>query len=296
MSYTLYDRTVVISGGSRGIGLEIAKKLASLGANIVLLAKTDKPHTTLEGTIYTAAEQIEYIGVKCLPLVCDVRNDEQVEKAIQQTMSHFGGIDALVNNASAVFLTDTKETDMKHFDLMMGVNVRATFMLSRTCLPMLSIAPNAHILNIAPPIEINPVYLHSNVAYAISKYAMSMCTLGMAHEFYYANIAVNSLWPRTAIDTAALKQFTDQEIDKNFLRKPSIMADAAAAILVKPPRACTGAFLIDDLVLLGEGVKDFSPYAYNHGHDLIKDLFLPSDLPPLPDDVKLIDFQFKKVI
>jgi len=273
MSSQFKGKTIVITGASRGIGREIALALASSGANIAVLAKTDTPHPKLPGTIHTVAEEIEKFGGKALPIKLDVRDDQAVEKAMQAVASHFGGIDVLVNNASAIQLTDTMHTEMKRFDLMMGVNMRATFACSRACIPYLSKSDNPHILNLSPPLNMNAKWFAQHVAYTMSKYGMSMCTLGMAEEFKKSGIAVNSLWPKTAIHTAAIQHNFPPEVLAGT-RDPKIMADAAVAILSKEAKSVTGNFFVDEDFLRDEGVQDFSVYQENPDAKLFPDFFL----------------------
>ncbi len=254
-------KTVFISGASRGIGLAIACRLARDGANIVLAAKTAEPHPKLPGTIFSAAEQVVAAGGKALPIVCDIRDEQQVRAAVEQGVAAFGGIDVCVNNASAIALTDTLATDMKRYDLMSQVNARGTFVCSKLTLPHLFKAPNPHILNLAPPLDMEAKWFAHHVAYTMAKFGMSMCTLGMAEEFRMRGVAVNSLWPLTAIDTAAVRFALGGDAMAAECRSPEIMADAAYAILSRPSRECTGNFFIDEEVLRAEGVSDFSRYA-----------------------------------
>ncbi len=268
----LANKTLLVTGGSRGIGLAIAVRAARDGANIVLAAKTEKPHPKLPGTIYTAARQIEVAGGRALPMVVDIRFDEQVYGAVEHAVKQFGGIDILVNNASAISLTGTLETSMKRFDLIMGVNMRGTFLCSQTCLPHLLKAENPHILTIAPPLNMQAKWFGPHVAYTISKYGMSMCVLGMAEEFRRAGVGVNALWPRTMIATAALQ--TIPGAAPEHARTPAIMAEAAWQILTRDSRATTGNFFIDDEVLTAAGAADLSQYSVVPGAQLKSDLFL----------------------
>lgn len=270
---TFSGKTVVISGGSRGIGKYIALRLAREGANIAVMAKTDKPHPKLEGTIHTVAEEIEAAGGKALPLCVDIRFEEQVEEAVKKTADHFGGIDILVNNASAIQLTGTLETAMKRFDLMFAVNVRGTYLCSQKCLPFLEKSENPHILNLSPPLNMDAKWFKDHVAYTMSKYGMSMCVLGMAEEFRDQGIAVNALWPQTAIATAAIAMLGGDPL-MQASRKPDIVADAAYAILSRRSSECTGNFFIDEQVLLEEGVRDFELYKVNPKAQLQKDFFV----------------------
>ena len=269
----LTDRTVFMSGGSRGIGLAIAKRLAAEGANVAFVAKTDQPHPKLPGTIYTAAEKIEAAGGKALPLAVDIREEEQVQTAVAKAVEIFGGIDILVNNASAINLTPTLQTPMKRFDLMWGVNARGTFLCSQACIPHLKKSTNPHILTLSPPINLDPKWFKSHTAYTISKYGMSLCVLGMAEELKEDGVAVNALWPRTVIATAALAMLGGA-VNPDHCRKPEIMADAAHAVLTRDSRCCTGNFYIDEDVLHEAGVTDFGKYAVKPGEPLMADLFL----------------------
>ncbi|XP_061217216.1 hydroxysteroid dehydrogenase-like protein 2 [Neopsephotus bourkii] len=263
--------TLFITGASRGIGKAIALKAAKDGANIVIAAKTAEPHPTLSGTIYTAAAEIEAAGGKALPCVVNVREEQQIINAVEKAVKTFGGIDILVNNASAISLTGTLETEMKKVNLMMDVNVRGTYLTSKTCLPHLRKSKNPHILNLSPPMNLNPMWFKNHCAYTISKYGMSMCVLGMAEEFR-GEVAVNALWPKTAIHTAAMDMLGGSGIEKQC-RKTDIIADAAYCILTKP-KSFTGNFIIDEALLREEGVKDFDVYAVAPGHPLMPDFFL----------------------
>ncbi|CAD5225529.1 unnamed protein product [Bursaphelenchus xylophilus] len=256
------NKTVFISGGSRGIGLAIAKKLAKDGANIVIAAKTADPHPILPGTIYTAAKEIEDAGGQCLPVVMDVRKEKDVQRAVKAAVERFGGIDVLINNASAISLTLTLETDMKRYDLMHQVNARGTFLLSKTCIPYLKKSPNPHILCLCPPLLMEPKWYQYHVAYTIAKYGMSMCVVGMAAEFKEDGIAVNSLWPRTSIWTAAVKITNVEENAQNYCRKDTIVADAAYVVLSKKSREFTGQFVYDDDILKDYGISDFNQYSF----------------------------------
>lgn len=267
-------KTVFITGGSRGIGLAIALRLAKEGANIVIAAKTTEPHPALPGTIYSAAKEIEEAGGTALPLVVDVRSEEQVQQAVQDTVARFGGIDILINNASAIFLANTAHTPMKRFDLMHQINVRGTFMVSQACLPYLVQADNPHILNLSPPLNMNPVWFGNHLAYTMSKYGMSMCVLGLAAELRHKGVAVNALWPKTTIATAAVQNLLGGDALMQRSRTAEIVADAAYAILSRPATECSGNFFLDEEVLASEGVADFSKYAINPGEALMPDLFL----------------------
>jgi citronellol/citronellal dehydrogenase len=269
---SLSGKTLFITGASRGIGLQIGLRAAADGANVVIAAKTAEPHPKLPGTIFTAAEEIEAAGGKALPLVVDVREEDQVEGAVAKAVQTFGGIDILVNNASAIGLTGTLSTPMKRYDLMHHINTRGTYLASQKCLPALLKAENPHVLNISPPLNMNPKWFRNHVAYTMAKYGMSMCVLGMAEEFH-GKVAFNALWPRTAIATAAIKMIGgDAAMQRS--RLPQIMADAAHAILVRPAKETTGNFFIDDEVLREEGVSDFDPYAVTPGGELMPDFFL----------------------
>jgi citronellol/citronellal dehydrogenase len=265
---------MIVSGGSRGIGLAIALKVAADGANVALLAKTAEPHPKLEGTIFTAAEQIEAAGGKALPIVGDVRDDEAVESAVAKTVETFGGIDIVLNNASAIDLSRTPDIRMKSYDLMQDINCRGTFLLSKCAIPHLREAQNPHILTLSPPINLNPRWAGSSLAYSIAKYGMSLVTLGLAEELKEDGIAANSLWPRTIIATAAVQNLLGGDEAMRRSRSPEIMADAAGAILARPSREATGNFYIDDEVLGEEGITDLSPYGPTDSADLQLDIFL----------------------
>ena len=275
------DKRVVVSGASRGIGLAIAKKLASDGASIAILAKTTEPHPKLPGTIYTAAEEIVEAGGRALPLVTDIRSEDQGQAAVAEAAAAFGGIDICINNASAISLTPTSRTEMRRFDLMFGVNVRGTFMLSRECLPHLLQAENPHILNISPPLDMQQKWFAPNVAYTMSKFGMSQCVLGMAGELADKGVAVNALWPHSVIATAAISNVLAGEAALAYCRSPQIMADAAAAILAKNSREFTGNFCIDDVLLAEEGVTDFSVYRMDADKPLWSDFFVPEGTPEI---------------
>jgi len=274
---SLKGKTLFISGGSRGIGLAIALRAARDGANVTIAAKTAEPHPKLPGTIYTAAEEIEAAGGKALPLVCDIRDEAQVAEAVAGTASAFGGIDICVNNASAIQLTGTLETDMKRYDLMNQVNARGTFLVSKLCIPHLKLAQNPHILNLAPPLDMKAKWFKNHVAYTMAKFGMSLCTLGMSAEFEKDGIAVNSLWPLTTIDTAAIRNLLGGATVAAMSRSPEIMADAAYAIFNRPSREATGNFYIDEEVLRAEGVSDLSRYASDAGGPLAGDFFVPDE-------------------
>lgn len=272
---SLQGKTLFISGGSRGIGLAIALRAARDGASITIAAKTAEPHPKLPGTIYSAAEEIEKAGGKALPVVCDIREEAQVAEAVAKTVERFGGIDICINNASAIQLTGTLETDMKRFDLMHQINTRGTFLVSKLCIPHLKKAANPHILNLAPPLDMAAKWFRNHVAYTIAKFGMSMCTLGMSAEFARDGIAVNSLWPLTAIDTAAVRNLLGGASMAAMSRSADIMADAAHAIVNRPAGEATGNFYIDEEVLRAEGVTDFSVYAPGAKGPLAGDFFVP---------------------
>ncbi len=274
MSTSLSGKSVFITGGSRGIGKAIALRLAREGANIVIGAKTTEPHPKLEGTIYTAAEEIEAAGGKCLPLQLDIRDDEAIQKAVEQAAAHFGGIDILINNASAINLSPTEALEPKRYDLMHSINVRGTFMMSRAAIPYLKKSGNAHILNLSPPINLNPKWLGQHLAYTMSKYGMSMVALGLAEELKKYKIGVNALWPQTTIATAAVQNLLGGDFLIQKSRTPDIVADAAYIILSREAVSCTGNFFIDEEVLKEEGTTDFSKYAVNPSESLTKDIFL----------------------
>ena len=274
---SLQGKTLFISGASRGIGLAIAKRAARDGANIAIAAKTAEPHPKLPGTIYTAAKEIEEAGGRALPVLCDIRFEDQVQAAVQQTVDAFGGIDICINNASAISPTGTLDTEMKRYDLMNEINTRGTFLVSKTCIPFLKQGNNAHILNLAPPLDMDAKWFAPHVAYTIAKMGMSLCTLGMSKELAPDHIAVNSLWPLTAIDTAAVRNVLGSDEMAKGCRLVSIMADAAYAILCRDSGACSGNFYIDEEVLREEGVTDFEQYAVEPGADLYRDFFVPDD-------------------
>lgn len=271
---SLKDKILFITGASRGIGKAIAMRAAQDGARIAVVAKTAEPHPKLEGTVYSAVEDINKAGGKGLACIADIRFEDQVEAAVDATISEFGGIDILVNDASAISLTPTLGTTMKRFDLMFSVNVRGTFLCSKLCLPYLKKSENPHILNLSPPLNMDPKWFALHVAYTMSKYGMSMCVLGMAEEFKKDRIAVNALWPRTAIATAAVKNLLGGEATIKHSRKPEIVADAAYIILTKSSRECTGNFFIDDEVLIEHGVTNLERYSIVSGSKLIPDFFL----------------------
>lgn len=273
MNRSMKGRVVFVTGGSRGIGRAIALRCARDGASVVVAAKTSDPHPKLEGTIHSVAGEIEAAGGNALAIQLDVRDEQQIDAAIARTVGHFGRLDAVVNNASAISLTPTLQTGMKRFDLMFSVNVRATFAVSRSAIPHLEQSDNAHILTLSPPLNLNPKWFAQHLAYTMSKYGMSMCTLGLSAELRKAGIAVNSLWPRTAIATAAIEMLLSSD-GLRASRKPEIVADAAWAILTRDSRSYTGNFAIDDEVLLEEGITDLDQYAVTPGAQLIPDFFL----------------------
>jgi citronellol/citronellal dehydrogenase len=284
---SLRNRTLFITGASRGIGLAIALRAARDGANVIVAAKTAEPHPKLPGTIHTAARAIEEAGGRALPLVVDVRAEGEVAAAVEKAVATFGGIDILVNNASAISLTGTLQTPVRIYDRMMTVNTRGTFVCSQACLPHLKRAENPHILNLSPPLNMDPRWFAPHVAYTMAKYGMSLCVLGMAHEFAADGIAVNALWPRTAIATAAIEFAIGNEALLKFCRKPEIVADAAHAILSGRSRDRTGQFLIDDEVLAATGVTDFDRYQVEPGAPLALDFFLDDQGPYIKRVVKL---------
>jgi citronellol/citronellal dehydrogenase len=271
---SLAGKTLFITGASRGIGKAIGLRAARDGANVVIVAKTTEPQAALDGTIHTAAAEIEAAGGHALAVQADIRFEEQVQSAVEQAVQRFGGIDILVNNASAISLTPTLQTAMKRYDLMHSINTRGTFLTSQTCLPHLLKSGNPHILNLSPPLNMEERWFAPHVAYTMAKYGMSMCVLGMAGEFREAGVAVNALWPRTAIATAAVANLLGGDAAIKRCRKPEIMADAAHLILTRPSREATGNFFIDEEVLRAAGVTDFDAYAVQPGVDLIEDFFV----------------------
>ena len=266
-------KTVFITGSTRGIGRAIAMRLAQDGANVVITGKTVEPHATLAGTIHSVTQEITEQGGSALALPLDVRDDKMITRAVQQAADHFGGIDILINNASAIALRGTERMSLSRFDLLMDVNVRGTFACSRACIPYLKNSPNPHILNIAPPLNMDPKWFKDHLVYTYSKYGMSICTLGMAEEFREQGIAVNSLWPKTTIATAAIEVHFPPEIYQSS-RHPSIMADAAHTILLRKSQQTTGNFFIDESILRESGITDFSPYAINPNTKPTPDFFL----------------------
>ena len=271
---SLKGKTLFITGASRGIGLAIGLRAARDGANVAVVAKTAEPNPKLPGTVFTAAKEIDEVGGRGLPLVCDIRFKDQIAAAVAKTVETFGGIDILVNNASAISITNTASTPMKRYDLMHQINTRGTFACSQACLPHLKKAANPHILNLSPPLNMEERWFAPHVAYTMAKFGMSMCVLGMAGEFRPLGIAVNALWPRTTIATSAIKNLLGGDAAVRGSRKPEIMADAAYAIFNKPSRELTGKFLIDDEVLAAEGKTDLSEYAMDPTAPLLPDFFV----------------------
>lgn len=269
------NKNIFISGASRGIGKAIALRLAKEGANVAIAAKTAEPNPKLDGTIFTAAEEIDKVGPgRVLPLQADIRFEESINEAVQKTVAAFGGIDILVNNASAISLTQTEQTEWKRWELMHGINVRGTFFTSKACIPHLKKAHNPHILNLSPPINLDPSWFAKHLAYTMSKYGMSMVVLGLAEELKGDRIAANALWPKTTIATAAVQNLLGGDFLMQRSRTAEIVADAAFHILQRPSYECTGNFFIDEEVLVAEGVTDFSHYAVNPQHKLMMDLFV----------------------
>jgi citronellol/citronellal dehydrogenase len=282
---SLKGKTLFITGASRGIGLAIALRAARDGANIAVAAKTEAPHPKLEGTIYTAADEIEKAGGRALPLVVDVRDEEAVKAGIDKTAQTFGGIDIVINNASAVSRTPVAETDMKRYDLMQSINTRGTFMVSKYAIPYLEKAANPHILMNSPPLDMKEKWFAGTTGYSIAKYGMSLVVLGLAGELRDKGVAVNALWPRVTIATAAIKNLLGGDRVMRMSRTPEIMADAAYAIFLKPAKSFTGHFLIDDSFLAGEGVSDFEKYRAMPGEPLAGTFFVPDGDPPPPPGV-----------
>jgi len=279
---SLKGKTLFVTGASRGIGLAIALRAARDGANIAIAAKTTEPHPKLQGTIYTAADEIRAAGGQALPLVCDIRDEAQVIAAIEKTVAEFGGLDICVNNASAISLTNSQATDMKRYDLMMGINSRGTFMVSKYCIPHLKKAANPHILMLSPPLDMKQKWFAASTAYTSAKFGMSMVVLGLSGELKGAGVAVNALWPRTTIATAAVGNLLGGDAMMRASRTPEIMGDAAHAILTKPSREFTGQFCIDDKVLFDSGVTDFERYRVDPSVQLMSDFFVPDDDVPPP--------------
>jgi len=283
----LKGKTLFITGASRGIGLAIGLRAARDGANVAIAAKSAEPHRKLPGTIYTAAKEIEAAGGKALPLIVDVRDEESVVDAVNKTVETFGGIDICVNNASAISLTNTIDTDMKRFDLMHQVNTRGTFLVSKTCIPHLEKSDNAHILNLSPPLDMDAKWFSPYVAYTMAKFGMSLCVLGMADELKERKIAVNALWPRTTIATSAIKYVLGDDVMMQASRSPEILADAARLIFQKPAGEFTGNFLIDDTFLVANGVTDLDQYRVDPTKDLCPDFFVPDSSEP-PQSLKAV--------
>jgi citronellol/citronellal dehydrogenase len=280
---SLKGKTLFITGASRGIGLAIAKRAARDGANIAIAAKTSNPNPKLEGTIHSAAKQVEDAGGKALAIACDIREEEEVQRAVEQTVAAFGGIDICVNNASAISLTPIEQTEVKRLDLMFAVNARGTFLVSKTCLPHLKKAKNPHILTISPPLDMKPEWFSGHVAYSIAKYGMSLCVLGLADELKKDGIAVNALWPRTTIATAAVRNILGGDKLMRMSRSPEIVADAAHLIFQQPAKTFSGNFLIDDTFLYSVGgVTDFENYRVDPSMPLAPDFFVPAKSKPPP--------------
>jgi citronellol/citronellal dehydrogenase len=271
---------MLISGGSRGIGLAIALRAARDGANVALIAKTDQPHPKLEGTIHTAAAEIEAAGGSALPILGDIRDEGRVAEAVAETVDRFGGIDICVNNASAINLVGTEQLDMKRYDLMQDINTRGTFVVSKTCIPHLKSSDNPHVLTLSPPLSLDPRWAKDHVAYTIAKYGMSLCTLGMAEEFRADGIAFNSLWPRTLVATAAVQNLLGGDAAMARSRTPEIMSDSAHAVLTRSSRECSGNFFLAEDVLVEEGATDFDAYAAAPGAVPAVDLYVDEINPP----------------
>jgi citronellol/citronellal dehydrogenase len=279
---TLRGKTLFITGASRGIGLAIALRAARDGANVTIAAKTSEPHAKLEGTIYTAGEEIEKAGGKALPVVCDIRFEDQVEAAVAKTVETFGGLDICVNNASAISLTPSTATEMKRYDLMHGINARGTFLVSKTCIPHLRKAANPHILMISPPLDMSATWFAPHVAYTMAKFNMSIVALGLSGELRGDGIAANALWPRTTIATAAVRNLLGGDALARRSRTPDIMGDAAHVILTQDAKAFTGRFCIDDTLLYEHGVRDFETYRVDPSLELAPDFFVPDSIPAPP--------------
>jgi citronellol/citronellal dehydrogenase len=268
------NKTILVTGATRGIGKAIALKLAADGANIVIAAKSVQENPKLGGTIFSAAKEIEAAGGKALPVQCDIRFEDQIQNVIEKAIATFGGIDVLVNNASAITLTNTEQTETKRFDLMHSINVRGTFLVTKACIPHLKKSSNPHILTLSPPINLDPKWFEKHVAYTLTKYNMSMMTIGWAAEFKKDKIAANALWPRTTIDTAAVRNLLGGTMLANMSRTPEVLADAAYYILRQPSTECTGNLFIDEQVLAKEGITDLEKYAVVPGGKLYNDLFV----------------------
>jgi citronellol/citronellal dehydrogenase len=286
---SLAGKTLFITGASRGIGLAIGLRAARDGANVAIAAKTTEPHPKLPGTIYTAAEDIERAGGKALPLVVDVRDEAMVKEAIDASAARFGGLDIVVNNASAISLTPAVTTDMKRYDLMQQINTRGTFVVSKWAIPHLQKAANPHILMISPPLDMKEKWFAPHTAYTIAKFGMSLVVLGLAGELRGKGIAVNALWPRTVIATAAVQNLLGGTAMMHQARRPDIMADAAYAVFAQPSRDFTGRFLIDDTFLAQQGVTDFTRYRVDAAQQLARDFFVPDDIAP-PPHVETVDY------
>ena len=282
MTGTLANKTLFITGASRGIGLAIGLRAARDGANVVIAAKTETPHPKLAGTIHTAAAAIEAAGGRALPLVVDVRDEDSVRQAFERTAETFGGVDIVVNNASAISLTPTRQTEMKRFDLMHQINTRGTYMVSKYAIPYLEKAENPHVLMLSPPLDMAEKWFAPHLAYTMAKFGMSLCVLGLSGELRKAGIAVNALWPRTTIATAAVENLLGGEALMRASRTPEIIADAAHALFLKPAREITGQFLIDDTFLSQNGVTDFAQYRVTAGVPLAPDFFVPDASAPPP--------------
>jgi len=285
----LKGKSIFITGASRGIGLAIARRCAADGAKIAIAAKTAEPDPRLPGTIHSAAEEIEAAGGAALPVQCDIRFEDQVERAVETAAAEFGGIDIVVNNASAIFPRGTADTPMKRYDLMHQVNARGTFLVTQKCLPHLKRAENPHILAMSPPLDMKAKWFAPHVAYTSAKFGMSLCILGWAGEFAEEGIAANALWPRTAIATAAIENVLAGSEGMKQCRKPEILADAAYRVFIKDARSFTGNFLIDDTFLHAEGVTDFEPYKVDPDKELLPDFFVPEEGYPAPPGVKVLD-------
>jgi len=284
---SLKGKTIFITGASRGIGLAIGERCARDGANIVIAAKSDAPDPRLEGTIHTAAETIEKAGGQALAVKCDIRHEEEVEAAVAAAVDRFGGIDAVINNASAIFPRGTADTPMKRYDLMHQVNGRGTFLTTQKCLPHLMKAENPHIIALAPPLDMRGLWFGPHVAYTSAKYQMSLCILGWGEEFK-GKIGANAIWPRTAVATAAISNVLAGEEAMKNCRKPEILADTAYAVLNKPAAEFTGNFIIDDTFLWEEGERDLDKYSYDPEIELLPDFFVPEDVPA-PPGVKIMN-------
>ena len=277
---SLKGKTLFITGASRGIGLAIAVRAARDGANVAIAAKTAEAHPKLPGTIYTAAEEIEKAGGKALPIICDIRYEEQVSTAVAKTVASFGAIDICVNNASAISLTGTLQTDMKRYDLMNQINARGTYLVSRCCIPHLKQAANPHVLMLSPPLDMAAKWFKGHTAYTMAKFGMSMCVLGMSAEFGDEGIAFNALWPRTGIATAAIRNALAGDAGMLMCRTPEILADAAYLVFNRRARDFTGNFLIDDTFLAANGMTDFDQYRVDSTKALMPDFFVPDSMPP----------------